>query len=386
MEPTQYSLEEIMAMGEDEVLQETEGYGDESFDGEYIEENLINDPNEPTLIKPDPIVNPTDAEEVEEVIPVEEAPPATKIPPKVEPKAPPSEETTEVKPTEDEVALKDMLEKNYSLLSSQGVLDVNDDFEFDGTSGSLKAALEQTKENIHKSVSDNIWELLPEIIAGREDDYLTNLDNVDLSNEDTQRQVVYNDLKINTKFGEDRIKQLVDRTADMGMLAEEAQGSLVRLKEYQENLRQEAAQQALNTAKEREQEFVTRRNTIQSAIKDSSAIHGKRKNKVEAFMFNSIKRGEDVDTDYHRKLKVIANNPQFEVELANFIYDFDEEKGFDYSRVSKKKTSTQVDAFEQQLNTIFSIKDKVTGKPPTTSGDDFNFEMWHNQHDGEIYN
>lgn len=388
MSNQELSLEEIMALSEEEYFRETDGgdYGE----GEFTEEEILNDPHAKQVIdEGNNFENSPEGEgegegnEGEGNEPEPVTPPATPQEEEPKPQDPLETKPQETNPEEDE--LREMLKRNYQLLASQGAIDVDEDFEFDGSPQALKEAFEKTKEKRFKEVSDQVWELLPRIIEGREQDYVTDFNKLDLSDEDTQRELIYNDLKVNTKFSEERIRQLVERTADMGMLAEESQGALMRLKDHQEELRKEAAQQALDAQKQREQEFQQRRSTVQDAIKDSSAIHGKRKTKVEAFMFNPIKRGDQIETDYHRKLKIIANNPQFEVELANFIYDFDEKKGFDYSRVSKKAKSKQVDEFEEQLNSIFSIKDKMTGKPPTDSSDNFDFEMWHRQHDGELY-
>jgi len=126
----------------------------------------------------------------------------------------------------------------YNFLKEYGVLDVPEDFKFEGTPESMEEAMEVTKRNMTAKVSQAIWEHLPDdfkplleygLNGGKSlQEYLraynteVDLENIDLSEEVNQKAIIREYYKQTTPKNDEQIERMLTRLESMGGLDEEA--------------------------------------------------------------------------------------------------------------------------------------------------------------------
>ena len=251
----------------------------------------------------------------------------------------PTEEDPETKPEQN-------LEGYYNFLDETGFMDPGEEFKFEGTIESFKEGITKTRENMLKGAAETLSSRLdPELkdyvkhkVSGgigslREyysaGDSGIDLDNVDLSTKQHQRAIVAQNFKITTAFNDKKITKLVDQMDASGDLEVEANEALETLKKYSDD--QKAAYLAAQDKALKEY-----RTTISSAIDELEYIPASRKTKIKNFAINTVGREDGELTDFQRRLASIAKNPAHQAQLADLVFDYAEDKGFDFSRFEKK--------------------------------------------------
>lgn len=275
-------------------------------------------------------------------------------------------EESEEEPEVDENAepeSSNQLEKVFNLLKDVGALALPEDYKFDSASPeALKEALAENQKNMYKTMFDSIWDRLPEtdrsyltykLKGGTEDmqTYISqfqpiNYDDLDLSDVNTQREVVAKQLSLTTKMKEASIAKLIDSLEATDALASQAEDSLEELKKYSDFER--------NAQIKELEDIKAAKNKLYSEAVQLTDIPEERKTKVQAFMNNEVTRADGVKTDFDRKIAAASNNPQHMAQLADLFFDsYDPVKGFDLTRYAKKRTTAKVDSFQKNLDNLF---------------------------------
>jgi type II secretory pathway pseudopilin PulG len=188
----------------------------------------------------------------------------------------------------------------------------------------------------------------------------------DTSEEEHQLRLINDYYKLTTNFDDNKIQKFIDAIQDSGDLETEAIDAQNYLLDYEKNRRQALEEQQRQQREAAEEAQRQQREALDEAIQKSSDVQGRRKNSIRAFLFNPIKRGSNVDTDFNRKFNAIASNPEHMVLLADLLYDYSPEKGFNFSRYeSKGKNKAAKDikkALDQKLNSTV-VKGRKTPTP-----------------------
>lgn len=287
----------------------------------------------------------------------------------------------------------EQLEAYYNFLKAQGLLFTNEDFEFDKTPESLQNAFEQTRENLTKNAFDQLWnrihpdfqDALRYALAGGQSiqDFTRSISSgdidyakYDLSDEDKQRNIVREYYRKTTKHDDKRIDRMLSRLEEYGELLEEAEDALEYLKTNSKEEREQFLKSQEKQAEERRQQAEEWRNSVATAIKSSESIKGTRKGSVQAFLFNPIERGGQVDTDFNRRLLALQQNPEHYAQFADIIFDYDPTKGFSFDRFEKQGASKATSKFQKELEeSIGAIGGKArSSKPASDKTPEFNWE------------
>lgn len=198
---------------------------------------------------------------------------------------------------------------------------------------------------------------------------MSDYSQLDTSNEKHQIKLIEDYYKHTTKFDDDKIESLIQRLITDDALEEEAIDAQTYLLDYEKERKADLVESQRLRNEAIEQQAAEQRRLIDEAIERSSIVQGRRKNSIKGYMFNPIKKNGEVDTDFNRTLKAIASNPEHRVILADLLFDYKPEKGFDFSRYeSKGQTRAARDikkSLDEKLNT--SLKGRKQHVPESTS-------------------
>ena len=270
----------------------------------------------------------------------------------------------------------------FNLLQDNGMLFLDDSFEFDGTIEGLEKALSQTKNNLPNEAYKAFWERLPDewkpalryAIAGGTDvaKYLQTfeskkLEDLDIENSvEDQKEVLRTFYKKTTRYDDAKITKFIDRLQAMGDLEEEAVQALDELKAVEQQERNALAEQEEAARQAALNEWKERRDNLSNLIESSSFIEKDRKGKVKAYLFNELKHGSgEYTTQFDSTLRAISQNPEHLVQLADLLLDsYDSKKGFNLERFTQKTASKAVKNIRQRLEAIDNNKINLRGEAP----------------------
>lgn len=273
------------------------------------------------------------------------------------------EEDQEEEVTEDTVQVNTAY---FEFLKQNNLINVPDDFEFDGSPEKIAEAHEQTLNAYKASAFSAIMDALPENIQGLlqyalegGSDYQSFLNQpttFDVSTPEGQESAIRYFYKNSAGWDDKRIDKLISRLDDEE-LAEEATDAIDQIEE----LNKKERENALLTQKKQKEEAEERQKQFQQNIKNVintvGYIEPARKNNIKNFMFNPVRRGDGVLTDYQRTLQNIQTNPEHLAQLADLLLDYDKEKGISYSRFEKKAKTTLTKDLKRHLDQ--TVADKV---------------------------
>lgn len=288
----------------------------------------------------------------------------------------------------------------FTQLKEEGLIQVKDDFEFDGSTSGLDEALNQTFEHLSQSAQETLINSLPAEVGmlvnyslqtgGNLQDYLKNqesnidFEKLDLEDEGIQEEVLKQFFKQTTKYNDDRISRMVNRAKKSGELEEEARDAyreLLNMREEQKTSLQEQieTQKAQRLETERQQ-----RENFENLIKSNSEIAKPRKSRLRNFIINkSRKRGEaQYSTELSRTLTKLAQNPEHVIQLGDLLLDYSPEKGINLERLQDKKSSKKT---KEVLSRLDKILDPKTNTRTGSSSYDrkkrnsFNWDVWAKQ-------
>lgn len=281
---------------------------------------------------------------------------------------------------------------HFDFLTKNGLVIVDDDYEFDGTTEELERLYSESKQKLAAGAFDALWSKLnPDFQEALryaanggqslEDFYKvykeqpTSISDIDLSDENNQRKVIETYFKKTTKLSDDKIQKAIDVFEKDGDLATEAEDALDYLNQiFAEEREAFQAQQAELNA-QREQEQAEYRNNVFQIIDESDQLAGRRKGKIKAFLFNQVERDGVKDTDFNFKLRSVFQSPEHLVQLADIVEAYDPKKGFDLKRFEEKGGTRVANKFQEELDkSLASTQRKLKGTPPGVPKDTVDWE------------
>jgi hypothetical protein len=178
------------------------------------------------------------------------------------------------------------------------------------------------------------------------------LENLDLTNENVQKNVIRELLTTVNNYKEDRVKRTLDRFEDGGILEEQAEDAVELLKEYKEDKQQKLLDGQENYDKQVKQQQQNFYSDVEDSIKDLKDIRGiKISNKDKKELLDYIFKPEsDGRTKYQKEY---ASNVRHLIDSAFFTKDKDKN-----TLVTKAKQSAKSDAYKELHQKIKASKGK----------------------------
>jgi hypothetical protein len=307
------------------------------------------------------------------------------------------ENTTEEQPSTEESEGEEpsQISMVFDVMSKSGILNLPDDFKFDGSVEKLAEALELTEQNMQIKVAQNLWERLPENfrtlleygLSGGTDinsfkevvNNQVDLSKVNLEKEEDQRAIVEAYLKKTTKLTQDKINKRVRVLYESDLLEDEASENLKELQAIQEEEKKNLVQQELER-KKLEQEEIERAYTVFSDVTSKLDVNEERKKQIMKAVWETSNKydGKNKISYVEHIDEQIRNNPEHFAQLVNIYLDYDPKVGF--KNVGKGNKSAATAAAKNLRDTL---QDLLNGNKvvqavsnPTKGSSGFDFEQF----------
>lgn len=284
----------------------------------------------------------------------------------------------------------DALEAHYEFLKSYGLLKTPEDFKFEATPESLEQALTHTKEALYSEAVKSLTTSLPPdfipileyALAGGDsiNEYLqtlqeeVSLDDLSTSDEDGQKQVLFQYWKATSSYSDDKIRKMVARIDDPEELQKEAEDALVSLKLFYKEERDRLKQRSIEEQEKRREKQEQQVKTLSSEIQ--SSIEPTRQGSLKNFVLSPIKVADQTTTRLNYTLQNIFQNPKHLVQLADVLLDYDPDKGITSSRIEAKLKSKASKSFNQLVHEKLDSVPK--GRKPASASEKFDLEAYIN--------
>lgn len=286
------------------------------------------------------------------------------------------------------VSVDDDAVSYFEYLKVNNLLDVDEDFVFDGTPEKVQEAMEITKNKLTGKVAETIWNQLPDdfkplleygLNGGKSlSDYLNAYTPVDYSDADlddpiSQKQIIKDYYKaINPNYKEDKIDRMVSTLEKMDdtSLKEEAIEAIEYLKELRQTQQNELIQSAKDAEKQRLAKAEEQATKLSTLI-DSSKHDSLRKNRIKNVLFQPIKKGDNTTTEFNHALNSILQTPEHLLQLADLLADYDSRVGFNFGRLIKQLETKSTKNFKELMQSKLDTKANVKGNPMKSQKDDF---------------
>ena len=278
------------------------------------------------------------------------------------------------------------IEAYYNFLKENEVLSVDDEFKFDGSPEKLQEALDITKSSYIAKAYENLLDKLPEqgkallsyFYNGGQDlqDYLDaysapSASKLDISTEEGQRKAVFQWYKATSQHSDDRINKFIARLELDDSLESEATSALEELKTIEETKAADLVKLAQSKREQQENQYREERELLKKVI--PTIADKTRQPKLESFLFNQIKKGNEVKTPFNFTLSQIGNNPEHLVQLADLLLDYDPTKGFSTKRLEQKNMTKQVTNLKDIIEQKLSPKSKLSSANNSSTKEDFDW-------------
>lgn len=285
----------------------------------------------------------------------------------------------------DEDEAKAVAEVSFGLLKEYGIVNLPDDFNFDGTPEAFEKALELSKENLKEEAAKNLWETLPEdfkpllqyALSGGKDlqsfiETYTQPDysNIDLSSPDNQRQVMYDYWALTSNYSPEKINRMIDALDKAGDLESEALETAQELQEIIEERKQKLIEEAALEEENQKKRIQEQTEKIVNIIDNLPNVEKARKSRLQSFMFTPVKYEEGYSTGLNRTIQQITSNPEHFVQLADLLADYNPNKGFSFERI-KAQVETQKNKNFKDIIDKLESKSKIKGTPSKQIKEDF---------------
>jgi len=274
----------------------------------------------------------------------------------------------------------------FEFLKENNILSIEDDFKFDGTPEKLQEALDLTKNKYVTQAYDALLDKLPEqgkallsyFYNGGDDlqDYLKAYDapttaSLDVTTEAGQREAVFQWYKATTSHSDERINKFIARLELDDSLESEAASAIEELKTIEAEKSTELTKLAQHKKAQQEKQYREERELLQKII--PTIAEKPRQPKLESFLFNQIKRGDEVKTPFNFTLAQIGNTPEHLVQLADILLDYDPAKGFNMSRFEQRASSKNVNNLKDIIEQKLSPKSKLSSSSTSLVKEDFDW-------------
>ena len=196
------------------------------------------------------------------------------------------------------------------------------------------------------------------------------LEKLDVTQAEDQKQILRQYYRKTTKYGEDRIEKLVDKAALTDSLYEDAAEAFEELEQITEAEVKQLAIEEQRRKQEEQQKEEKLRKVYAETIDKVEFIPKERKNKVKAYLFNVQVYDDQPDTQFNRTLKLISNNPEHLVQLADVLMSYDSKKGLTLDRIAKVESTKATKSLKDKLQAITQPTKKLLGGTPRKSSDE----------------
>jgi len=288
------------------------------------------------------------------------------------------------------------LNEFFTTLKDSNYLTVPDDFTFDGTTDSLAEAIDLTYESFKKSAQESLLNSLDEdsrlalkfaltykkpIYSFYEETEVEPFDfsTIDLDELENQQEVVRTYLKKTTAFSDNKIENQIKSLSQSGEIVSEAKEYLGELIAFQEKERQELNNKIEQQRQKDRDDLLKWKEDRVNIIKSYKDADDARKAKLKAFVVNEVytDRSKAPVTELVQVLRMINNNPEHYVQLADVLMDYSPEKGIDYDRLTKRLNTKITSSLKDKLDdTAIVPKGKQIRKKIE---EEFNWDEWAKQ-------
>lgn len=246
---------------------------------------------------------------------------------------PPAGDSTPEDKNDDVLEVDPQAQAFYDLLKEEGLINVPDDYKFNGTFEGIKQAQEQTYQYQYQMAQQQLLNSMPEklrdvVTAGLNgvddiDQLLTikkDIDlKVDLSTESSQRNIIRRELS--GTISEEDIDELIELYVDKGKLKSEAEKILAKRQEAASTRIEQMQQEAQQRAQQQQQEIIKYRENVNKQIV-AQQWDQSRKQLVANEIHGNIQGTPIIEA----KLSNIFSNPEHMVVLADFLTYYDGQK------------------------------------------------------------
>ena len=288
------------------------------------------------------------------------------------------------------------LKEFFTTLKDSNYLTVPEDFTFDGTTDSLAEAIDLTYESFKKSAQESLLNSLDEdsrlalkfaltykkpIYSFYEETEVEPFDfsTIDLDELENQQEVVRTYLKKTTAFSDNKIENQIKSLSQSGEIVSEAKEYLGELIAFQEKERQELNSKIEQQRQKDRDDLLKWKEDRVNIIKAYKDADDTRKAKLKAFVVNEVytDRSKAPVTELVQVLRMINNNPEHYVQLADVLMDYSPEKGIDYDRLTKRLNTKITSSLKDKLDdTAIVPKGKQIRKKIE---EEFNWDEWAKQ-------
>jgi len=288
------------------------------------------------------------------------------------------------------------LKEFFTTLKDSNYLTVPEDFTFDGTTDSLAEAIDLTYESFKKSAQESLLNSLDEdsrlalkfaltykkpIYSFYEETEVEPFDfsTIDLDELENQQEVVRTYLKKTTAFSDNKIENQIKSLSQSGEIVSEAKEYLGELIAFQEKERQELNSKIEQQRQKDRDDLLKWKEDRVNIIKSYKDADDARKAKLKAFVVNEVytDRSKAPVTELVQVLRMINNNPEHYVQLADVLMDYSPEKGIDYDRLTKRLNTKITSSLKDKLDdTAIVPKGKQIRKKIE---EEFNWDEWAKQ-------
>jgi len=288
------------------------------------------------------------------------------------------------------------LKEFFTTLKDSNYLTVPEDFTFDGTTDSLAEAIDLTYESFKKSAQESLLNSLDEdsrlalkfaltykkpIYSFYEETEVEPFDfsTIDLDELENQQEVVRTYLKKTTAFSDNKIENQIKSLSQSGEIVSEAKEYLGELIAFQKKERQELNNKIEQQRQKGRDDLLKWKEDRVNIIKSYKDADDARKAKLKAFVVNEVytDRSKAPVTELVQVLRMINNNPEHYVQLADVLMDYSPEKGIDYDRLTKRLNTKITSSLKDKLDdTAIVPKGKQIRKKIE---EEFNWDEWAKQ-------
>ena len=270
------------------------------------------------------------------------------------------------------VYFEDLKEKNF--------LDLPEDFEFKGTEESLQEALELTKtklaEKTRQEIETGFQEFVFKNLEQIQNTYNTvDFEQVDLSSEDTQKEVVRYYLQKTTKFKPEQIEKKINQFEQFAELEDEAKTALEELKVLDKEEKSQMAKAAAEYEKAQTKAREDADKLFRKTLKETDEVSGIKINKDKVFssLYNPVKLEDgSVTTNFNYKLNQVLSDPKKTIFLAHLLENDFELGKIEDTKINTKAAKTLKEKLRQaNISTSSKIKSGDTARPGKVSLSDF---------------
>lgn len=317
----------------------------------------------------------------EEDLEIQDPIPPTEEPPITEPTDPPTEEPPIEEPpaekeSEDDPSIQ--ISTNYfEFLKDFNVLDLPEDFKFDGTPEALEKALTITKESALKKAEESLLSRLPDdfkpllqygLAEGKDlNAYLSTFskevdyESAPVESLEDQRKIVYESFKLTSKYDDEKILKMIKSLEVSGDLEDAAKEAKEDLVNFQKSRRDNFVAEQKRLQEEQAAKYEEYKTSMFESI-DKTPHDSLRKNRLKQVLFSPIERGNVKSTEFNFNLESIFDTPEHLVQLAELIADYNPKIGFNFDRLKNQLKSASATEFKKNvLEKLDTTQTKVNG-------------------------